>query len=57
MFGTWNDGGPGERLGGQAPGAERVAASLVRAWAAFVHDGSPGWQGEVEVFGGALTNV
>ena len=57
LFGTWNDGGPGERLGGQAAGAERVAGALVRAWAAFAHSGSPGWEGSLEVFGGALTNV
>jgi para-nitrobenzyl esterase len=37
LFGTWNDGGPGERLGGQAPGAETVADDLVGRWARFLH--------------------
>jgi para-nitrobenzyl esterase len=37
LFGTWDDGGPGERLGGQAPGAEAVAEGLVGRWARFVH--------------------
>ena len=33
LFGSWRDGGPGERLGGQSPGAGAVAAELVSAWA------------------------
>jgi para-nitrobenzyl esterase len=37
LFGTWADGGPGERLGGQAPGAAAVAEGLVDRWAKFVH--------------------
>ena len=43
LFGSWRDGGPGERLGGQAPGADAVAAELVRAWAGFINEGDPGW--------------
>ena len=43
VFSTFRDGGPGERLGGQAPGAEAVGAALRAAWARFVHDGDPGW--------------
>jgi para-nitrobenzyl esterase len=57
LFGTWNDGGPGERLGGQAPGAQPVAEALVRVWGSFLHGDSPGWSGDVEVFGRALTNA
>ena len=37
LFGTWADGGPGERLGGQAPGAAAVAEGLVDRWAKFVY--------------------
>jgi carboxylesterase type B len=43
VFGTWKDGGPGERLGGQAPGAGAVSADLVSAWGRFVHGQAPGW--------------
>ena len=43
LFGTWQDGGPGERLGGQAPGAGAVSAELVTAWRRFVHGDGPGW--------------
>jgi len=43
VFGTWQDGGPGERLGGQAPGAAEVSAELVLAWGRFVHGQAPGW--------------
>ena len=43
VFGTWQDGGPGERLGGQAPGAAAVSADLVSAWGRFVHGEAPGW--------------
>ncbi|MGA9856530.1 MAG: carboxylesterase family protein [Solirubrobacteraceae bacterium] len=43
LFGTWADGGAGERLAGQADGAEAVAAQLVAAWGAFLHAGDPGW--------------
>ena len=44
LFGTWRDGGPGERLGGQAPGAGAVSAELVAAWSRFVHGDGPGWR-------------
>jgi carboxylesterase type B len=37
VFGTWSDGGPGERLGGQARGAPAVAKRLSRHWGKFVH--------------------
>jgi para-nitrobenzyl esterase len=37
VFGTWSDGGPGERLGGQAPGAKGVSKRLARHWGRFVH--------------------
>ena len=68
LFGTWRDGSAGERLGGQLPGAETVAAEVVRAWTGFIHDGDPGWPavgaaapsdsaaagaGELHVIGGA----
>jgi para-nitrobenzyl esterase len=43
LFGTWEDGGPGQRLGGQAPGADAVSAELTSAWGRFVHGESPGW--------------
>ncbi len=43
IFGTWQDGGPGERLGGQAAGAAAVSADLVSAWGRFVHGEDPGW--------------
>jgi para-nitrobenzyl esterase len=48
LFGTWRDGGPGERLGGQLPERQlpdpgAVAAELVRAWTGFIHEGDPGW--------------
>jgi para-nitrobenzyl esterase len=57
LFGTWRDGGPGERLGGQAPRAADVAHELVSAWASFLRHGSPGWTAEQQdpvlgVFGG-----
>jgi para-nitrobenzyl esterase len=59
LFGTWRDRGPGERLGGQAPGAGVVSAELVTAWTRFVHGDDPGWAAvapdqstpEVRVFG------
>jgi len=54
LFGTWQDGGPGERLGGQWPGAEEVSDELVSAWARFIHGQSPGWAPSaqaVHVFG------
>ncbi len=44
LFGSWRDGGPGERLGGQSPGAVAVASELVGAWAAFIDRGDPGWR-------------
>ena len=45
LFGTWDDGGPGERLGGHAEETRTAdaAAALTAAWSGFVHDGSPGW--------------
>jgi para-nitrobenzyl esterase len=43
LFGTWRDGGPGERLGGKASGAGAVSAELVTAWTRFVHGDDPGW--------------
>ena len=46
LFETWRDGGPGERLGGQAPGAGVVSAELTAAWGRFVHGESPGWARE-----------
>lgn len=61
LFGTWDDGGPGQRLGGNAGGTEAVSAALVRSWRAFLHGDSPGWaplgagpgEGEIGVFGGS----
>jgi para-nitrobenzyl esterase len=59
LFGTWADGGPGERLGGQAPGAAEVSQQLVKAWSAFMRGASPGWEvvgaadvDRIGVFGG-----
>lgn len=60
LFGTWRDGGPGERLGGHATGAAEVADALVAAWASFLHGETPGWRAigaagsvtELGVFGG-----
>ena len=43
VFGTWQDGGPGERLGGQVSGAGAVSADLVSAWGRFVRGEAPGW--------------
>jgi para-nitrobenzyl esterase len=43
LFGTWRDGGPGERLGGQARGAGDVAGEMIAAWSRFMHGGGPGW--------------
>jgi para-nitrobenzyl esterase len=43
LFGSWRDGGPGERLGGQAPGAGAVSGELVTAWSRFVRGEGPGW--------------
>ena len=61
LFGTWRDGGPGERLGGQAAGSAEVGREIVQAWARFIHGGSPGWDrvsaggggDEIGVFGGS----
>ena len=63
LFGTWGDGGPGERLGGHLdrshpPGP--VAEAMVKAWGSFLHGNGPGWlplrrgggPSEVGVFGG-----
>jgi para-nitrobenzyl esterase len=65
LFGTWRDGGPGERLGGHATGADAVASSMVAAWTSFLHGQGPGWQpvaagggfSEVGVFGGRRAHV
>ncbi len=45
LFGTYRDGGPGERLGGHAGETETavVAAALTGVWTRFIHDGSTGW--------------
>ena len=43
LFGTWRDGGPGERLAGQAGGAGEVAGEIIAAWSRFMHGGGPGW--------------
>ena len=43
LFGTWDDGEAGERLGGQAAGAEDVTVKMVAAWRGFLHTGEPGW--------------
>jgi para-nitrobenzyl esterase len=43
LFGTWRDGGPGERLAGQAGGAGEVAGEMIAAWSRFVHGQGPGW--------------
>lgn len=61
LFGTWRDGGPGERLGGQAAGTEEVALALVDTWSGFINGASPPWEPvggapqepDVGVFGGA----
>jgi para-nitrobenzyl esterase len=59
LFGTWGDGGPGERLGGRGPRTAAVAHELAEAWRRFVHGEGPGWGSlagaapEVGVFGGA----
>ena len=54
LFGTWTNGGAGQRLAGQAPGADEVSRAIVTAWSAFIHGGAPGWSGQdVGVFGGA----
>jgi para-nitrobenzyl esterase len=67
LFGTWRDGGPGERLGGApAPAGYAdtadVAAALRAAWIRFIHGEDPGWApvdaggggGEVGIFGGRM---
>ena len=43
LFGTWRDGGPGARLGGQARGTDEVAGEMIAAWSRFMHGGGPGW--------------
>ncbi|HUJ33887.1 MAG TPA: carboxylesterase family protein [Solirubrobacteraceae bacterium] len=43
LFGTWHDGGAGERLAGQAPGAAEVSVELVTAWGRFARGEAPGW--------------
>jgi para-nitrobenzyl esterase len=57
LFGTWQDGGPGERLGGQGSGAAEISREMVRAWSGFVHDGSPGWSPESPVGRGSALGV
>jgi para-nitrobenzyl esterase len=58
LFGTWDDAGPGQRLGGAAPGATYVSAAISTAWARFIHGEDPGWRplgedAQLAVFGGA----
>jgi len=43
LFGTWRDGGPGERLAGQARGGAEVGGEISAAWSRFVHGRGPGW--------------
>ncbi len=65
IFGSWDDGGPGQRLGGHGSGTEAVASRLVDSWGAFVHGESPGWRplaaerddDELGVFGGASVSA
>jgi carboxylesterase type B len=60
LFGTWRDGGAGERLGGHATGAGPVADAIVTAWRSFLHGQGPGWRpvagsgapSDLGVFGG-----
>jgi para-nitrobenzyl esterase len=57
LFGTWRDGGAGERLGGAGSDTEPVAEALRAAWGHFLHGEAPGWAPdgagtEVGVFGG-----
>ncbi len=52
VFGTWDDGDAGERLGGQAPGTATVAAQAMSSWTAFIHGGSPGWEPVTSAGGG-----
>jgi para-nitrobenzyl esterase len=60
LFGTWADGGPGERLGGQGSATNEVAGALVESWTRFIKGHGPGWEAvtagpasiEVGVFGG-----
>jgi para-nitrobenzyl esterase len=59
LFGTYGDGGPGERMAGNTPRAEAVSKSFMNAAAAFVSGESPGWDalnadgsGALAVFGG-----
>jgi para-nitrobenzyl esterase len=63
LFGTWRDGGAGERLGGHVDGSHPpgpVADAVVNAWGTFLHGKGPGWlplvggggQSELGVFGG-----
>jgi para-nitrobenzyl esterase len=65
LFGTWTDGGAGQRFGGHAPGVDAVSNALVAAWGAFIHGDSPGWRplsadrhdAELGVFGGATPSA
>lgn len=60
LFGTWRDGGAGERLGGHASGAGPVADAMVAGWRSFLHGQGPGWlplvagggSSDLGVFGG-----
>jgi para-nitrobenzyl esterase len=61
LFGTWHDGGAGQRLAGAAAGAGPVSEALMAAWGRFLHGEDPGWRGlgeghegidEIGVFGG-----
>ena len=44
LFGTWDDDDAGERLGGQAGGADAVSAAMTDAWRGFLHRADPGWE-------------
>lgn len=65
LFGSWRDGGPGERLGGHSlpdglARTEEVSAAIRSSWLAFIRGEPPGWDplpagdapGELGVFGG-----
>jgi para-nitrobenzyl esterase len=65
LFGTWRDGGPGQRLGGHATGADAVADAMVSAWTSFLHGQGPDWEpvgagdgfSDVGVFGGRRAHL
>jgi carboxylesterase type B len=63
VFGTWRDGEAGQRLAGQAAGADAVSSALVAVWGAFLRGEPLPWaalsqgRGERGVFGGAAPYV